>query len=868
MFGQFRNCFQGRQNAPPTSFGLSHIVRSQFPTCGKRGRRVLDLTTLLSLLLALGLVWSDTALAQEVIPTQYLPLVTRQDASTGPAVGMIRTNLADYVGQQVPRFEKLELTFDVASQASNPYLPYDAAPPSGVTPGAGVSVDALFSPDNWRTTYVQPAFYYQEFLHEVRSEDEWIYPTADFFWKVRFSPNVPGNWQYQIVVRDANGVSASPVSAFSVADSLSPGFVRVSQRDPRYFEFDNGAYFPALGYNLPYNALNWTNPVLDNREHFAIMGENGIQLVRFWLTQWSIFGSAWNPWIGSQNNYAGYIPMTGLVPFGPEDTEWSMMLRSPPDEYFDVCRFQDAQLARPAVKPQTIYQVDVTYYAENLASACSAADCGLVVQIGDANCGDAERVTEGYGQDSDDAWRMLSGRWRSDERAYLPRFHLLLDNIPDGADANAFVTHVSIREDLTPDDSLDAAFGPNLIAKPSADHQRTIAQRNAFAFDQVLELAAEYGIYLRPVILEKGDRILTAYDQSGELGDESADNFYGSGRRMTKVRWLQQAWWRYLQARWGYSPNIHSWELLNEGDPWSERHYAMADEFARYMHQFRPNDHLVSTSFWDSYPRDAFWANPAYAEVDFVDIHQYFLEGHTPAYDYFYGADDYYDMALITQKMSTAFGARMPNGAGKPLIRGEIGFHAADDRPSDALLQDTQGIWLHNLLWAGLNHGGLIESYWHSGIHIYQLDPVDGPAFDHRPIFGGLYRFLQSIRLNNGRYRDAAAVVSNEQLRAWGQMDPVGECAHLWIQNREHTWKRVADNVPIAPVTATVQLSGFQPSTTYLAEWWDTYATDPAEQIVMTESVAADSAGSITLTVNALMTDGAVKIHPETGCRP
>ncbi len=675
-----------------------------------------------------------------------------------------------------------------------------------------------------------------------------------------------GNIRLWSEMRTASSPVPSRLSPWSTQPPRA--LCALAERDPRYFEFDNGAYFPALGYNLPYNALNWINPVQDNREDFAIMDDNGIQLVRFWLTHWSIFGSAWNPWIGSQNNYAGYIPMTGLVPFGPEDAEWSMMLRSPPDEYFDVCRFQDAQLARPAVKPQTIYQVDVTYYAESLASACPAVDCGLVVQIGDANCGEGERITEGYGQDSDNAWRTLSGRWRSDDEAGLPRLHLLLENIPDGAEADAFVSDVSVREDLTPDDRLDAAFGPNLIAKPSTAHQRYIAQRNAFAFDQVLDLAAEYGIYLRPVILEKGDRILTAYDESGEISEESADNFYGSGRTMTKSRWLQQAWWRYLQARWGYSPHIHSWELLNEGDPWNERHYAMADEFARYMHQFRPNDHLVSTSFWDSYPREAFWANPAYSEVDFVDIHQYFLEGETPAYDYLYDAGDYFDMALITQKMSAAFGPLAPDGAGKPLIRGEIGFHDANDRPTEALLQDTQGIWLHNLLWAGLNPGGLVESYWHSGIHIYQQNPDGGVAFDHRPIFGTLYRYLQEIPLNNGRYRDAAAAVSTDQLRAWGQQDLTGDCSHLWIQNRAHTWQHVVDGTPIASVSGTVTLTDFRPAAPYVVEWWDTYATDPAQQIVAMETQAADADGSLVLTLNDLATDVAVKIRPVDGCRP
>ena len=74
---------------------------------------------------------------------------------------------------------------------------------------------------------------------------------------------------------------------------------------------------------------------------------------------------------------------------------------------------------------------------------------------------------------------------------------------------------------------------------------------------------------------------------------EDNENFYGDYRNNhTKTRWLQRAWWRYLQARWGYSPNIHSWELLNEGDPdvYSlglskvGRHQMLADELGKFMH--------------------------------------------------------------------------------------------------------------------------------------------------------------------------------------------------------------------------------------------------------------------------------------------
>ena len=98
---------------------------------------------------------------------------------------------------------------------------------------------------------------------------------------------------------------------------------------------------------------------------------------------------------------------------------------------------------------------------------------------------------------------------------------------------------------------------------------------------------------------------------------------------MTARRWLQRAWWRYLQARWGYSPNIHSWELVNEGDPTNDRHYTLADEFGKYMRQFAPNQHLVTTSFWHSLPATAFWKNASYPNLDYVDLHAYVSTSQT-----------------------------------------------------------------------------------------------------------------------------------------------------------------------------------------------------------------------------------------------
>ena len=141
----------------------------------------------------------------------------------GPTVANLRAN-AETVG----RYEKFELTFDITDTvATDPYFPYDPDPPAGVPAGVGVSVDGLFSNDDWATSVAQPAFLYQGFEHdcigagenefcqysdgqEYHSGREWLYPVGDPMWKIRFAPHKIGVWRYRIRVTDASGTTYYP----------------------------------------------------------------------------------------------------------------------------------------------------------------------------------------------------------------------------------------------------------------------------------------------------------------------------------------------------------------------------------------------------------------------------------------------------------------------------------------------------------------------------------------------------------------------------------------------------------------------------------------------------------------------------------
>ncbi|MFN8443845.1 MAG: DUF5060 domain-containing protein [Caldilineaceae bacterium] len=839
-----------------------------------------------SFVLCLALVW---LWASFLLWPQAARAQTQQPLAV-PRIYDVTTNAASYVNGVMPAYARFEISFQLESSASNPYLPYDESPPPGVEAKLGVSVDAQFTPDNWQTVYTVPAFYYQAFDQQVQENQDWIYPTANYAWKVRFAPNQVGNWQYRLSAIDQGGSAQTVSGNFAVIPSSSHGFVRTSQHDSRYFEYDDGTYFPALGYNLTAGAPEWLNPIQVNQPVFQKMHDNGLQLARFWLSQWSIYSSAWNPWTGAQQNYPSNVPATSM--HGSWDTansqsEWVIQLRSPANEYFDSCMFINQQVSKPAVKPNTTYQLRVRYYGESIAAACNgAADCGLALSVGGWRWGTqcqsgSGQVLSPIVQDTntsiDGGWLTLTRTWFSGNNSFLPELQMRLENIPANASTTplAFVSNVALQEDLG-----NGNLGPNVLDKGSMDYHLYMGQRNAYAFDKMVELAEQNGVYLRPVILEKGERFLQSYNEQGQLGGENIDYFYGDFRNVTKTRWLQQAWWRYLQARWGYSTAIHSWELMNEADPNSSRVYNLVDEFGKYMHcrvfgvaigagdqqpctYDHPNAHMITTSFWHSYPRDSFWANPAYPNVDYVNIHQYIPKNPTNTGGcggYCLADPNFYDSALATYARSLEYGAQQPTGANKPVLRGEIGFTEQNYTPLSAeIRQDKQGIWLHNFIWGGINYAGLMEAYWGTSYHI-AYDNVD-----LHPIYKRYYDFIQNVPLSNGLYWDAAAQImpADAPLRAWGQKDSGNGPAahvHLWIANANHTWKRVIDNT-VTPVTGTVTISGLQANSTYQLERWDTYQGQP----IASELVNSTAQGEVTIVVTNLMDDFAVKLALQAG---
>jgi hypothetical protein len=435
---------------------------------------------------------------------------------------------------------------------------------------------------------------------------------------------------------------------------------------------------------------------------------------------------------------------------------------------------------------------------------------------------------------------------------------MALENVHQGI---VHVQSVSLREDLG-----GGKLGPEMMIKPSMEHHQYIADEKAYAFDKIVQNAERNGVYLKLVVMEKNDKIYAKMaDDGGWANPDNAPNgFYGIGRTVNKTRWLQQMWWRYLQARWGYSPNIHSWELTNEGNPTLTRHYELADEFGKFMHcrafgvdpgpgdgakcsLNHPNAHLVTTSFWHSFPGSQFWMNDKYPNIDYANLHAYVSTSFAPlAEKELMQWDAAYYRIWHSQHIA---GLRV----GKPTIRGEAGLDAPNQQSQTVLGldRDTKGVWLHNYLWSGLHAGGLYELYWWNA-HIWR----DG--VDHRVKYKGVASFLSDVLLNKGGYADWAGTVSNGGVRVVGQKNTATGAMHLWVQNRQHTWKNVVDGVSISPVSAEIVVPGFRAGTTYWLERWDTWT--PGGRIASADSLVADSSGNLRIAVSSLQTDVALKV--------
>ncbi|MCO5208082.1 MAG: PKD domain-containing protein [Caldilinea sp.] len=727
------------------------------------------------------------------------------------------------------RWDPLEITFDLAnSAATHPHLPYEPTPRPGLGWVDGVSVDVHFTPDAWQTVYTRPAFRQQRYDRALKDGREWLYPAGDPVWMVRFAPPLTGVWQYRIEAREAKGVAASAIYSFTVsaADSAgNHGPIGVAAADTRYFEFADGTPFLGAGHGTGFDAERFSYAATDL---FDTVGGGNQNFFRWWLGG-AIWGSAWQPWRSRTLEPDGYVPATGLT----LDRAYGDGLASLRLDRANPIMFYGFDSGWPGLVDGRTYRLRVRWRTEGIDSPVDPAlPYGVALkftgwpEVGET-AAEAPLTAHVHG---DTPWHVAEADFTASGSFPDDYITLAFENASGGA---AYVDAVTLQE-VRPDGTL----GPQLLRSPRMNSHLTFDDRRAAGVDAILREANERGIYFKLVISEKDEWLVNHLGPEG-LPDPLGGNFFnGAG---TPAHWLHAAYWRYLSARYGAFRAVHSWELVNETAPGFGDAFLLAADLAR-MAAADGNPHLASASTWATLAEDA-WLNPAAAPIGYVDFHAYvngtgWIEpkDELTADSARFFAD--YDQAALAA------------GFGKPVVWGELGIDgtATTDEEDPRLAEDVAGVWLHKLTWARLGPGGVYPLYWYT-------DNIFAHAL--HPIFGAWRRFMEDIPLTNGRYEDAAATVTNPDLRVLGQKDTTGGRAHLWIDNRNHTWRAVVDGASIAPVSGAVTVAMGEPYARYRVEWFDTVDGLPTT----TETVIADSRGFVVLSLMDLATDIAVKLE-------
>jgi hypothetical protein len=370
---------------------------------------------------------------------------------------------------------------------------------------------------------------------------------------------------------------------------------------------------------------------------------------------------------------------------------------------------------------------------------------------------------------------------------------------------------------------------------------------NAWRLDQVMELSEEYGIYQKMCIdwirhitprgepRKQFDVEDYAYSISNGGPCRNMRDFF----TLPEARRLFRNRLRYTVARWGYSTHVMAWELWNEinaidREVGADRSVILDwnREMCTYLKQVDPAQHLTTNSLGSS----GFWAEMwQMPENEFTQMHNYY-GWHRPEDEEL--AHDMAGLALKWLEPLRPFR--------KPMLFAEFGI--IREKPDFRALcdRDTQGVHLHNGLWAPLAFGAAgTGALWWWGQYV---DPKN--LYFH---FLPVAKFTADIRWTTAGFERAQVEADDVRVRVLGLRGK--SVTILWVQNRLHTWGNVVAGKPIPRIDLVrLTLDGVEPGR-YRVEYWDTWTG-----AVTRESDLLVPQGTAVISVPQLERDIALKL--------
>ena len=248
-------------------------------------------------------------------------------AVTGTATPSLPTPTAS--AAQVPEYEKFELTWPVDRLYENPYDP------------AVVQVEGHFLSPTGQAVSV-PGFFYESFTRAKSPEGyERLTPVGAPLWKVRFAPREAGKWRYYVQVRDALGTRKSAEAGFTAGPPTHPqGLVRVSKKDPHYFEWENGDNLYPFAINMRDGGDQAeAQPGTYDFDHFfPLFHQAGVNVVRTWMCAWWA-GIEW-----SQKYHSRFSDLGRYAQYNAWRLDYALDLAAQNDLYLELTLGSHGQL--------------------------------------------------------------------------------------------------------------------------------------------------------------------------------------------------------------------------------------------------------------------------------------------------------------------------------------------------------------------------------------------------------------------------------------------------------------------------------------------------------------------------------------------
>lgn len=175
---------------------------------------------------------------------------------------------------EVPRLGLEEIVVDAHGTFDNPFDPADVTLDAHVTPPSGKAYDI-------------PGFYSRDFTRRLDNGKEVLTSQGNGKWLVRIAPTEEGSHLVELTFHDRTGTAKKGDIVFRARKAEAPGMIKVSPRDHRFFEYDDGtAYYP-----IPANVC-WGNDrgTYSYDDWLPKYGKEGMNLARLWLSPaWATF---------------------------------------------------------------------------------------------------------------------------------------------------------------------------------------------------------------------------------------------------------------------------------------------------------------------------------------------------------------------------------------------------------------------------------------------------------------------------------------------------------------------------------------------------------------------------------------------------